>query len=123
MAQIIGANYFRLPRLIVMLLVIVGLAALPICLYIPDKIPYDALGPMGKVLSYLAFDIRGVVKIAWYAILVVHVLEATYAFVLAGKIGVEGFARIAWFISTLFFGFTSLSILHAAREKPSKHRV
>ncbi|XP_797883.2 transmembrane protein 254 [Strongylocentrotus purpuratus] len=123
MAPIIGASYFRLPRLIVMLVVIVGLSVLPICLYIPDKIPYDALGPFAKVLTYLAYDIPGVVKIAWYVILVVHAMEAMYAYILAGQIGVEGFARIAWFISTLFFGFTSLNLLKAAREKPSKHRV
>ncbi|XP_038049776.1 transmembrane protein 254-like [Patiria miniata] len=116
------ASYFTLPSLPWMLNILgwfyflVGGTA-----FIPHLIPYEYLGPGGTCMRLIN------IYFPYFAISVfvpgtfAHFLEAMYSWRLCSTKGIEGSAKVKWFLSTTIFGGASLYELVTFKSHRSAH--
>ncbi|XP_041482889.1 transmembrane protein 254-like [Lytechinus variegatus] len=99
-----NVDHFVLPNIILMALVTVGLLLTVLCTFKPDVVPYAYMGPVGDLAHYLAYKQTLVMQTICYTAIFIHVVEAFYAYYLAGTKELSSSARLKWGIGTLCFG-------------------
>ncbi|XP_071798734.1 transmembrane protein 254-like isoform X2 [Asterias amurensis] len=102
-------NYFTLPRLPWMMLVILGLYVFTCgAVFCPHLLPYSFLGPIGTLIKFVLDTSQYGCHVILLGATLTHLVEAAYSWHLCTSKGIIGSARIKWFVSTLIFGGASL---------------
>ncbi|XP_022098609.1 uncharacterized protein LOC110983570 isoform X7 [Acanthaster planci] len=109
--QFRNRSYFRLPSIPWMVIVFSSFGIMaPSLVFAPHMVPLQYFGPVGPLYRFL---IR---TNTWNAVMVsallLHASEAIYSWYLCRRKGIEGLARVKWFVSTAVFGGASLYELH-----------
>ncbi|XP_070608092.1 transmembrane protein 254 isoform X1 [Erythrolamprus reginae] len=132
------ATYFRGTRPFIAALAVGGMIYCGFAVLAPSRIPYDGLGPLGKLTIYLqenhktvfhwgsAVQISPCSRLTQPSILpryavscFLHVGEAFLSLWLCNKKGImDKTTQLKWFVQTLFCGFFSL--YHLLAYKPPK---
>ncbi|XP_070608093.1 transmembrane protein 254 isoform X2 [Erythrolamprus reginae] len=113
------ATYFRGTRPFIAALAVGGMIYCGFAVLAPSRIPYDGLGPLGKLTIYLQENHKTVFHWGYAVSCFLHVGEAFLSLWLCNKKGImDKTTQLKWFVQTLFCGFFSL--YHLLAYKPPK---
>ncbi|XP_071400800.1 transmembrane protein 254 [Centroberyx affinis] len=123
MAKSDGCDYFRRTNLFWIITVTFSMGYFTCTVFVPEKIPFENLGPLGTLSRYLVDNHADLMYKGWWAMWAVHVLEAVVAMRVCSQKGIDNAAtRCLWFVQTVLFGFASLGLLlKYDPERPKQH--
>ncbi|KAK2166048.1 hypothetical protein LSH36_43g05052 [Paralvinella palmiformis] len=110
-ADVRESRYFRTPHILALVLVPLGMALLTVTYLIPDRVPYDCLGPIGKASYFMANYLPTVLKVIFYGAWSGHAIEAWLAVKLCRQKGIHPDTTRWWAVQTFFYGIFSFSQL------------
>ncbi|KAM7385122.1 hypothetical protein PAMP_001219 [Pampus punctatissimus] len=123
MAKSDGCDYFKRTSLFWIVVVTLSMGYFTCIVFVPEKIPFELLGPFGTFCSYLVDNYANVMYKGWLSAWAVHLFEALIALKMCSNKGINNMAtRCMWFFQTFLFGFASLSLLLKYDPKrPKQH--
>ncbi|XP_038593675.1 transmembrane protein 254 [Micropterus salmoides] len=123
MAKSDGCDYFRRTSLFWIVSVTLGMGYYTCTVFVPEKIPFEELGPFGSFCRYLVVNHADIMYKGWWAAWAVHLFEACFALKVCSNKGIDNVAsRCLWFVQTFLFGFASLGLLIKYDPKrPKQH--
>ncbi|KAM3835874.1 transmembrane protein 254 [Vipera latastei] len=106
------ATFFRPTRPFFVVL-IVGLMLYYGCaVFAPSIIPYDGLGPLGRLTKYLQENHKTAFHVGYLLAWLLHIGEACLSIWLCNKKGItDSKTQLCWFVQTLLCGIMSLYFL------------
>ncbi|XP_053189633.1 transmembrane protein 254 [Scomber japonicus] len=123
MAKSDGGDFFKRTSLFWIVSVTLGMGYFTCTVFVPEKIPFELLGPFGTFCKYLVDNYASIMYKGWLAAWAVHVFEALVALKVCSNKGINNTAtRCMWFFQTFLFGFASLGLLlKYDPERPKQH--
>ncbi|CAH3172571.1 unnamed protein product [Porites lobata] len=85
--------------------------------YNVDALPLQALGPVGKVLAYLASNYLKALRLGFRFAIMVHLLEAGFAYRVCRRMMFSRLTSFKWLVQTFVVGFPSLGTLLRYRKE------
>ena len=70
----------------------------------PSVIPFESLGPVGRLMQYFHQNLHALVVIAFWATIVAHLYEASLARKICRKLRIDAGATNLWTIQTFILG-------------------
>ncbi|KAM6956373.1 transmembrane protein 254 [Aplochiton taeniatus] len=112
MAKSDSSIYFKRTSLFWITAVTLAMGYYTCVVFLPGKIPYENLGPLGSLSKNLVNNHSGLLYKGWWAAWAVHVVEALVAMRVCSAKGIDASGtRLLWFVQTVLFGFASLGLL------------
>lgn len=112
------SHYFRTPGLLWIVVIPLGLALLIMSIFRPDLLPYNYLGPLGRLTQFLVKKHPDVLKGILGMAIILHFVEAVFAFRVARSKNIDSKQTWMWSFQTLLYGMPSLKYLLS--YKPDK---
>ncbi|XP_029927267.1 transmembrane protein 254 [Myripristis murdjan] len=122
MAKSDGCDYFRRTSLFWIITVTLSMGYFTCTVFVPEKIPFESLGPLGTLSRHLVDNHADLMYKGWWAAWAVHAFEACIALKVCSQKGIDSMAtRCLWFVQTVLFGFASLGLLIKYKPERPKH--
>lgn len=115
------SHYFRTPGLLWIFVIPLGMALLIMSIFRPDLLPYNYLGPLGRLTQFLVQKHPDVLKGILGMAVILHFVEAVLAFRLARSKNIDLKQTWMWSLQTLLYGMPSLKYLLS--YKPDKLKI
>ncbi|XP_067045529.1 transmembrane protein 254-like [Acropora muricata] len=116
-------DYYRLPPFVLSIVIVISLVFFWLVCYDTSAIPLDAMGPFGKFVLYLTANHLKMLKLGFRFVLMIHVMEAGFAYRICRRMKFSRGTSFKWLIQTAVVGFPSLGLILRHRKERELAKV